>query len=212
MCANDVGIIQFIGQAGAENPDWGVVLLNFEDKFSIRKTATIAVTEAAEQSVEQRQRDVFESHRHRTFSLAFYMTGSEIEAEEILVQTFARAFRKDAEPDGFGVDSSLVHELAQRFSLKQEQPAAVISQGSDLSGANVHRCDLEAAIQRLPPNERLVFLLRDVEGYSPEVTAKLLEVPLPEIERTAFSARLRLRQMLVSLVRFTPKQPDDAAA
>jgi DNA-directed RNA polymerase specialized sigma24 family protein len=189
-----------------------VVLLNFEHEFSIRETATIVVTEAAEQSVEQRQRNVFESHRHRTFSLAFYMTGSEIEAEEILAQTFVRAFQKDAEPDGFGVDSSLVRELARRFSLKQEQPAAAISQGSDLGGANVHRGDLEAAIQRLPANERLVFLLRDVEGYSPEATAKLLEVPLPQIERTGFSARLRLRQMLVSLARRAPQQPDNAAA
>lgn len=189
-----------------------MVLFKFEHEFSIRETATIAVTEAAEQSVEQRRRDVFESHRHRAFSLAFYMTGSEIEAEEILAQTFVRAFQKDAEPDGFGVDSSLVCELAQRFSLRQEQPAAVVSQDSALGEAHVHRSDLEAAIQQLPANERLVFLLRDVEGYSPEATAKLLEVPLPQIERTAFSARIRLRQMLISLARFTPKQPDNAAA
>jgi DNA-directed RNA polymerase specialized sigma24 family protein len=176
-------------------------LFKFERESSIRTTATIAVTKAAEQSVEQRQRDVFESHRHRAFSLAFYMTGNEIEAEEILAQTFIGAFQKNTEPDGFGVDSSLVCELARRFSLRQEQPPPVVSPSSDLGGANVHRNDLEAAIQRLPANERLVFLLRDVEGYCSEATAKLLEVPPQQIERTLFSARLRLRQMLADLVR-----------
>jgi RNA polymerase sigma-70 factor (ECF subfamily) len=179
----------------------GVSLFEFQREFCTRTTATVAVTEAQEQSVEQRQRDVFESHRHRTFSLAFYMTGSEIEAEEILAKTFVRAFQKDAEPDGFGVDRSLVCELAQRFSLRQEEPLATTSQGSGLGGANVHRNDLETAIRGLPANERLVFLLRDVEAYSPEATAKLLEAPAPEIERTLFSAHLRLRGLLADLAR-----------
>jgi RNA polymerase sigma-70 factor (ECF subfamily) len=180
-------------------------LFQFEHEFSILETATVSVTEAAKRSVEQRQRDVFESHRHRAFSLAFYMTGSEIEAEEILAKTFVRAFRKDPEPDGFQVDSSLVRELAKRFSLCQEQPAAVIPQGPDLGCGNVHRNDLEAAILELPANERLVFLLRDVEGYSTEAAARLLDLPLPQIERTAFSARLRLRQTLVAYASATPE-------
>jgi hypothetical protein len=50
--------------------------------------------EMAPQSLEERQRDIYESHRHRVFSVSYYMTGSELEAEEILRGSFIRAFLK----------------------------------------------------------------------------------------------------------------------
>jgi RNA polymerase sigma-70 factor (ECF subfamily) len=173
-----------------------VDLFNFEHKFSTDEKATVTVTKAARQSVQERQRDIFESHRHRAFSLAFYMTGSELEAEEILARTFIHAFRKSAEPDSFGVDSALIREFRQRFCLSEEQSFATTSEDSELRGENINRNDLETAIQLLPANERLVFLLRDVEGYSTDVIARLLDMRQVEIERAAFSARLRLRQAL----------------
>ena len=76
----------------------GVALFNFEREFSAESNPV--VSQAAKQSCEQQQRDVFESHRHRTFSLAFYMTGNEIEAEEILATTFIRAFQQNSSPMG----------------------------------------------------------------------------------------------------------------
>jgi hypothetical protein len=128
----------------------GVALFNFEREFSAE--SNLVVSQAAEQSCEQQQRDVYESHRHRTFSLAFYMTGNEIEAEEILATTFIRAFQQNERPDAFAVDSALVNELSQRFPLKEEQAAAVISPGSSLSHRNVRRPDLEIAVRSLPAN------------------------------------------------------------
>ena len=98
----------------------GVALFNFEREFSAE--SNLVVSQAAKQSCEQQQRDVYESHRHRTFSLAFYMTGNEMEAEEILATTFVRAFQQSQQPDGFAVDSALVSELSQRFPLKRKRP------------------------------------------------------------------------------------------
>ncbi|MGC2500822.1 MAG: hypothetical protein WA400_01700, partial [Silvibacterium sp.] len=71
----------------------------------------------AKQSVEARQRDIYESHRHRTFALAYYMTGNELEAEQILTNTFVSAFRSASEPDGPDVDSALLEELRRRSCL-----------------------------------------------------------------------------------------------
>ena len=76
----------------------GVALFNFEREFSAESNPV--VSQAVKQSCEQQQRDVYESHRHRTFSLAFYMTGNEMEAEEILATTFVRAFQQNEQPDG----------------------------------------------------------------------------------------------------------------
>ena len=94
------------------------------------------------------------------------------------------------------MDSALIGELSERFPLQQEEPAAVISQGLGLSHRNVRRPDLEAAIQNLPANERLLYLLRDVEGYSLEMIGRLLELPESQVQRACFSARIRLCQVL----------------
>jgi RNA polymerase sigma-70 factor, ECF subfamily len=169
-------------------------LFNFEREFSADSNPV--VSQAAKQSCEQQQRDVYESHRHRTFSLAFYMTGNEMEAEEILATTFVRAFQQNEKPDGFAVDSALVDELSRRFPLKKEEPAAAITQENGLSHRNVRRPDLEVAVRSLPANERLLFLLRDVEGYAPAAIARLLDIPEAQVNRACFSARIRLCQVL----------------
>jgi RNA polymerase sigma-70 factor (ECF subfamily) len=174
-------------------------LFNFEREFSAE--SNLVVSQAAKQSCEQQQRDVYESHRHRTFSLAFYMTGNEVEAEEILTITFVHAFQRQERPDAFTVDSALLHELSKRFPLRQEETPAVIAAGAGLSHRNVRRPDLEAALRNLPPIERLLYLLRDVEGYSPEMIGRLLDIPEAQVQRTCFSARIRLRQVLAEQAR-----------
>lgn len=146
-------------------------------------------------SGEQEQRDLFESHRHRTFALAFYMTGNEIEAEKILENTFLTALQKERRPNAFSVDSALIEQLDKRFSLRQEHEPVEPSQAG-LAGRNIRRDDLEAAVRVLPPDERLLFLLSDVEGYSAGLIARLLAIPEKQVLRGLICSRLRLRQIL----------------
>jgi len=152
-----------------------------------------------ERTLEQRQRDVYETHRHRTFAVAYYMTGNEVTAEEVLSDTFVRAFQKQEEPDARIVDTAMVDELRQRLPI-DEVAAAMdpleASRSRGLEGRNVRRTDLEESLRELPSNERLVFLLRDVEGYSADKVAELIEVPRAQVERTLLSARLRMRGWL----------------
>ena len=129
------------------------------------------------------------------------MTGNELEAEEILATTFIRAFQQNEQPDGFAVDSALVGELGERFPIRNEEAPPAISQGMGLNQRNVCRPDLEIAVGKLPANERLLFLLRDVEGYAPDLIARLLNLTESQVERTCFAARLRLRQILMEQVR-----------
>lgn len=142
------------------------------------------------------QRDVFESHRHHVFSVAYYMTGDELQAESILQDTFTEAFRVDSRPSIEQLDGSLMMELHRRLTLTPVPPVSISSDG--LGAANVRRTDLEEALWELPARERLCFLLRDVEGYTPERIAGLLESPREEINCTLCSARLRLRSLLVN--------------
>ena len=174
-------------------------MFNFEREFSAE--SNLVVSQAAKQSAEQQQQDVYESHRHRTFSLAFYMTGNEVEAEEILTITFVHAFQEQERPDAFAIDSALMHELSERFPLRTEESPAVLVPGAGLNHRNVRRPDLEVAVRTLPPNERLLFLLRDVEGYSAAMISRLLDIPEAQVVRSWFSARIRLHQVLAEQAR-----------
>jgi RNA polymerase sigma-70 factor (ECF subfamily) len=158
----------------------------------------IVNAQAEECPVEQAQRDIYDSHRHRVFSLAFHMTGDELEAERLLTDSFVRAFQTDPKPDSCVIDNALIQGLRERFSLAAVAPASIAA-APRISDRNVRRTDLEEAIQELPPVERLAFLLRDVEGYSTDAIAQLINVPTAEVARTLFSARIRLRSILADI-------------
>ncbi len=170
------------------------------------ETNGIVASESQELTAEQKQRDIYEAHRHRVFSVSYYMTASEVEAEDILTETFIDAFAATPEPNGNGVDEALLQGLERRFSLgpvAKAQPTA----GATLLRGQTRRTDLEEAVATLPPRERLVFLLRDVEGYGAEKTGRLLRIEVIEVQRTLISARIRMRNALCELrVRETAMQ------
>jgi RNA polymerase sigma-70 factor, ECF subfamily len=175
--------------------------LNFDRDFSPQGSCRIVQCQLSERSLEHRQRDIYETHKHRAYAVAYYMVGNEIEAEEVTQDTFVRAFRQAEEPDGSCVDCALVSELRERIPLDEQAAPAEAIPGQTLSGRNVKRTELEEALKELPANERMVFLLRDVEGYDADRVAALLEIPRQRVERTLFSARIRMRTALAKMQR-----------
>lgn len=174
-------------------------MFDFDSQFSGRKSARITATRGVERSEEHRRRDVYDSHRHRAFGIAYYMTGDEVQAEEILTETFVSAFSEADEPDGELVDAALVEALKARFPLDTVEAVILSHSHSGLAQRNVRRTELEEALRELPASERLHFLLRDVEGYSAEKIAELLKIPVAQVQRTLFSARIRLRNVLAEM-------------
>lgn len=169
--------------------------------FTATLPHSIIVKSTQAYSVIDEQRDIFESHRHHIFSVAYYMTGDEREAESILSSTFIQAFRESCTPSAVRLDRALMAELHRRLSLDSvpAMPAADGSgaEGKGLGNRNVRRTDLEEALWQLPDRERLCFLLRDVEGYAPRHIAELLESSEGDAQRTVLSARIRLRSLLI---------------
>ncbi len=159
--------------------------------------STVALA-SQELTAEQKQQDAFEAHRHRVFSVSYYMTSSEREAENILTGTFVQAFTACPEPDAAGVDKALLAELQRRFTLAPTEAAEPVG-GAGFPRGQIRRTDLEEAVGMLPCRERLVFLLRDVEGYPPMKIAVLLNCPETEIHRTLLSARIRMRNALAAV-------------
>jgi RNA polymerase sigma-70 factor, ECF subfamily len=164
-----------------------------------RHLAKVTAREMAPQSLEERQRDIYDSHRHRIFSVSYYMTGSELEAEEILRGAFIRAFRKEDEPDHGVIDTALLEQLRDQRVLVEETPLPPPAIGYLPPRHNILRTELEEAIRCLPPNERIVFLLMDVEGYPASKVAELLQMSTSAVLRAALTARIRLRAELAAM-------------
>lgn len=55
---------------------------------------------------------------------------------------------------------------------------------------------LDRAILMLPPDYRIVFILRDIEGHSNEETAKILKLSVPAVKSRLRRARIFLRDEL----------------
>lgn len=171
-------------------------MFNFDPTFfEDEKTPLIS---SAKRSLQDRQRDIYDSHRHRVFAVAYYMIGNEIHAEETLTQTFVRAFKTAEEPNSKTVDAALMGELRDQIEFDDPVPPVEVSAQESVGSRNVRRTDLEEAIGELPPMERLVFLLKDVEGYSTQAIGDFTGMPAADLPCIVMSARLRLRSILAS--------------
>lgn len=164
-----------------------------------RHLAKVTARAMSQQSLEERQRDIYDSHRHRVFSVSYYMTGSELDAEEILRAAFVRAFTQNPEPDHAIIDTALLSQLKEQQVLRQDKPLPAPTSGYLPARNNILRTELEEAIRCLPSTERIIFLLMDVEGYPASQVAELLNMKNSDVLRAALTARLRLRAELAAM-------------
>ena len=172
--------------------------MNFERDFSSQGSCRVVQCQMSERSLEHRQRDIYETHKHRAYAVAYYMVGNEIEAEEVARDTFVRAFRQAEEPDGRCVDCSLVNELRDRMPLDEQAAPAEAAPNITLGGRNIKRTEMEEALKELPPNERMVFLLREIEGLSSPEVAEILDCRESTVRNHLFNARKYLRKELLT--------------
>jgi RNA polymerase sigma-70 factor (ECF subfamily) len=63
--------------------------------------------------------------------------------------------------------------------------------------------EVRGAVKALPPAERMVFLLRSVEGFAYKEIAATLEIPMGTVMSHLFRARARLREFLAEYVQET---------
>lgn len=168
-------------------------MLEFEKSFPGNQESQAVARQQAERDIDQIRRDVYDSHRHRAYSLAFYMSGNEMTAEKLLARCFTRAFAGKAEPDGGDVDAALLVELQEDGLVGEIAPRGMpeVRCGNPVGG-NILRTDLEEALRELPAAERLIFLLGDVEGYPAGKIAALTGRTEAEISRGLLGARVRL--------------------
>lgn len=144
--------------------------------------------------------EAFAENRHRVYTLAFLMTDNELVAEELMINTFCRAFAINPDPDIESVDRALIAEIRELTPLGAlTLECAPCSEVVGLR-RNTKRVDLERAVVQLPATERIVFLLHDVERYDHARISRILGLTEQESAYGLHQARLRLRELLAAIV------------
>lgn len=139
---------------------------------------------------------IYEQNRHRVYSLAFWMTDHELAAEELMTQTFCRAFAASQEPTADEIDRALISELRQFVPLGALTLHCAPCDRVLSVRRNTMRVDLERAVVQLPNTEKMIFLMHDVERYDHTRIASLLGISLQSSVEGLHQARLRMRELL----------------
>jgi RNA polymerase sigma-70 factor (ECF subfamily) len=146
---------------------------------------------------------LYRAHVNRVHGLARRMLSAD-EAGEATQDAFVRAWQKIGSYRGEAAFGTWLHRLAvnvflgRRQILKLERErhveddtvllnVATRGKTSDLS------VDVDAAIDKLPPGARQVFVLHDVEGYRHEEIAEFLGVTTGTTKAQLHRARMLLR-------------------
>ncbi len=156
------------------------------------------------------------------YRLALRLTGSPPDAEEITQDAHLRVVQKMATFKGEAAFTSWVYRIAanlayqklrnrsrgEEVSLDAVLPtfdemgahAKMVADWSDRVDDRVLAAEvrqrLEEAIERLPPDYKVVFVLHDIEERSNAEVAQLLHLSLPAIKSRVHRARLFLRGKL----------------
>lgn len=163
---------------------------------------TIRINEIAQPvrplTAARRQEDIYRQNSHRIYSLAFWMTGSELEAERMVADVFREAFQRFDQPQPGMIDCVLVSCLRERMPIGLRSLDCSPSPHVLSVRLNVKRVHLEQAVIQVPATERLVFLLHDVERYSHPRIAATLGIAEKDSRVALHQARLRIRELLHS--------------
>ena len=162
-------------------------------------------------------------HRYegRIYRLGLKMLHSPDDAEDLLQKTFLSVFENMGRFRGDSKVSTWIFRIATNHALmklRKEKKAkndqsldAPISTGGDLVYPQLADEDamvpdiyetkemldaIEEAVSELPDIYRLVFFLRDIEGFSNKDVAKMLNLSVPAVKSRTLRARLHLREHL----------------
>lgn len=181
-----------------------------------------ALIEAVKRDRRSAFRDLVGVYEHRIYRFASRMCRNAEDARDVLQDTFLAAFRAIGDFRGeakfstwlFRIAANACRKMRRRGKFEPERELSLdeFMPDSDARGvsatadpapdpeavamtAEVRRA-LEAGIADLPPPYRVVLVLRDVEGFSAEEVAEILELSVPAVKSRLHRARLFLRQQL----------------
>ena len=163
-----------------------------------------------------------EAYYAMIYRLAIKMVGNPQDAEDILQETFIKAYRHLKDFDGRSSLSTWLYRVATNEALmflRRKHPEQVsIDEPVDTEEGEMEpvqivdwcclpeqellsseaRLHLDRAIDVLSPSLRVAFVLRDIQGLSTLETSEVLNLSETAVKTRLSRARLRLREELSS--------------
>jgi RNA polymerase sigma-70 factor (ECF subfamily) len=152
-------------------------------------------------------------YQSRMFQLVRILTSGDAEAEDLVQDTFVRAYRAVGQFRGDSTFRTWLHRIAvnvvRSHAARRKSPGrrdddeeviGRVASLEDLENAVVRRRMIDQALARLPPDLRLLITLRDVQGLEYREIAVITGLPIGTVESRIFRGRRRLRPMLEPLL------------
>lgn len=165
---------------------------------------------------------IFELYQRKIYALAFNMMRNQMDAQDVTQEVLLTIYRKIDTFQGKSAFSSWVYRITlnatyMKLRTKKKEQYVSLDEGlpnfnhagfqnekvSDWSKStdsllfsNETKGIIEKAVEQLPEKEKVVFILRDVEGLSTEKVGDILDLTIPAVKSRLHRARLFLRKKL----------------
>ncbi len=148
------------------------------------------------------------------------MCGNEEAAREVLQETLLAAFRHLPGFRGDAALSTWLYQIARSFCIKERRGDRPMQSLDDTAAeelqdpapppdAQAHAREIGAALSQaiagLPPEQREVLILRDVEGLSAEEAATVVGIEVGALKSRLHRARMALREALAGVLGDAPE-------
>ncbi len=160
-------------------------------------------------------------HEKHVYNIAWNMLRNQEDAEEVLQETFIKAYNKLNQFEGRSKFSTWLYRIATNEALmiiRKKNPAQPVSLDEPIDDGyrakirrelidwkenpqNIYlkkelREKIDYIIYTLPEDYRSVFVLRDIQGFSGEKVSEILSITLPAVKARLHRARLYAREIL----------------
>lgn len=166
---------------------------------------------------------LIERYRSRIYRLAMRFTRNTSDAEEVLQEVSLTVFRKLDKFEGKSSFSTWIYRVAVNTSLmklRDRKPVEMVSLEElhedlpyDDSGPGLAPDDhliteeslarIESAMEGLPYEYKTTLILRDIEGFSTEETAEIMDLTVAAVKSRLHRARNFLKRRLLELYKET---------
>ena len=177
----------------------------------VEKRSDLVLIELTKEGDQSAFAEIVKNNKAQIASTIYGMIGKCDEADDIGQEVFIRFYKNISNFRGDSAISTYLVRIAINLSLNELKKRKLrrifsldqmLEEGSDIADkdkAEEHKDNIEIvqkAIQKLGPKYRSVIVLRLIDGYSTQETAKILDLPIGTVLSRLARAQMKLKEYI----------------